>query len=128
MLKSRVTAWCAIAAMLVAGGVPCAGWQPSAQARHDCCASGVCPDRVDAAGHAADVSQSAADQCCGTSETRQQHQASQVTSVSFALPPLVLVSDVPHTAIVVLSHPPRETVPIAARSAPLHILLSVFLI
>jgi hypothetical protein len=114
--------------MLVTGGLPCAGWQTSAEARHDCCTKGACPDTLgEAAGHD-DISQDAANRCCATSEQKNQQDGSQLAAAVFVVAPLVTVSRVPYTELLPVNSPHLDPVPPALPSAPLHVLLSVFLI
>lgn len=115
-------------AMLMAGATPCAGWQASAQARHDCCVDGTCPDAIgEPAGHG-DISQETADQCCATSEAKDQRDRSQAVVGLFAVPPPAAAEVPPHT---VALHPPRpalQTSSVPHHAAPLYVLFSVFLV
>lgn len=127
-MVSGLAARCLLVTMLAAGGVPCAGWQASAEARHDCCAEGACPAMLGQAADHSDISQEAADRCCATSEQKDQRDGSQSPAASFAVPPQAPSNDVPHTAVVYFRCPPPDTFPTALPGAPLYVLFSVFLV
>jgi hypothetical protein len=111
---------------------PCAGWESTAKARHDCCVEGQCPDQVTAdrhsGGHSGGVTQAQADQCCATSEQQHQQRTAQFAGATYLLlPPLERVA-VAATDI----QPPQRTdpvaVPVPSPPARLYLLFSVFLV
>ena len=127
MVKRAAAGWLVIA-MLIAGAAPCAGWQASAHARHDCCVDGVCPDSIgEMAGHG-DVSQEAADRCCATSEEKNQHDRSQSAVVFFAVPPPTASGLLPHVEAVRVRGLILHTIPVLQHAPPLYVLFSVFLV
>lgn len=85
-----------------------------------------CPDQMEQ--HAAPVSQAAADQCCATGEERQQHNQSQSPVRIAASVAVTVIDAVPAFVAPEIEPPADKPVARAARSAPLHVLLSVFLI
>jgi hypothetical protein len=115
-------------AFLATAGVPCAGWQPSAEARHDCCAKGSCPNMLRKAADHDNISQEAADQCCARSEEKNQQNSSQFATVFFAIAPVITVTTVPHTEVFHVRSPRLDHAPPAPASTPRHVLLSVFLV
>jgi hypothetical protein len=131
MLTRLVTA-CVVLTLCGAGIAPCAGWESTAQGRHDCCVEGQCPDQLTAdshsTSHSGTVSQPQADVCCATSEQQNQQQSSQDAGVAFLLAPLVECA----LSTVVDITPPAEIYSRSDRSpsppAPLHLLFSVFLV
>jgi hypothetical protein len=87
-----------------------------------------CPDQMDGERHAAPVSQAAANRCCATGEQRQQDSRSQSPvriAASVAVP---VIDAVPAFVAPEMAPPADKPVAPAPRSAPLHVLLSVFLI
>ena len=83
---------------------------------------------MDGAHHAVPVSQAAANRCCVTGEQRQQNSRSPSPvriAASVAVP---IVDVVPAFVAPVVEAPADKPIAPAARSAPLHVLLSVFLI
>ena len=127
MVRRAAAGWLVIA-MLIAGAAPCAGWQASAQARHDCCVDGVCPDSIGELAGRGDVSQEAADRCCATSEEKNQHDRSQSAVVLFAVPPPTAIGLPPYVDAVHLRRPLLHAIPVARHAAPLYVLFSVFLV
>lgn len=127
----RFVAGFVIMALFVTAGVPCAGWQGSPEARHDCCEKGTCPSMLRKTVDHGDISQEAADQCCARSEEKSQRDSSQLASASFAIAPVVIISTVPHAELVrldSLNSPRLDHAPPAPASIPLHVFLSVFLV
>jgi hypothetical protein len=115
-----------------AGLAPCAGWASTAQARHDCCVEGQCPDQLETDSHSTShrgpISQAQADACCAASEQQNQQRSSQVVGAAFLLAPLVEI--VLHT---LANTGPPELVRMHVSSplpppVPLHLLFSVFLV
>ena len=118
--------------LAVAGLAPCAGWQATPEARRACCApgGGCAGHESQSNGQASGtfVSQTAADNCCATS---QRSDSSPVTS-----------SAVPAVTLAILSTPVptlqperiayREGVPWPGHRhpspVPKHLLLSVFIV
>lgn len=108
----------------------CAGWQATAEARKACCQDGACPldHEAEAAGSPAQVTQTAADDCCAQSPQRDSSPsatafASTITlAVLQSLPPVVLslAPTAPLTA-------PWET-PSPPTHVPKYLLLSVLLV
>lgn len=127
-MLNRVAAGWLIIGMLIAGAAPCAGWQASAQARHDCCTEGVCPDSVDGATDHRGVSQEAADRCCATSEEKNQRDRSQSAVVVFAVAAPATVGVPPHAEAVHFHRPALHTPSVALHPTPLYVLFSVFLV
>jgi hypothetical protein len=130
-MSRRLTAALLTVALIGVGVAPCAGWDSTAQARHDCCVEGQCPGQIETDSHSADhshgVSQTAADQCCATSE-EQNHQR----TAQFAVPTFLVL---PPTESVVAANdltPPEradaDVLPIPSPQTRLHLLFSVFLV
>lgn len=127
-MMRRAAAGLVVIAMLLAGATPCTGWQASAEARHDCCVNGTCPDSLGETGGQTDISQEAADQCCASSEGKDQRDGSQSAAAFFAVPPPGTLGDVAHTASVSLRPSLPRHLPLAQPAAPLYVLYSVFLV
>ena len=131
-MSRRLAAALLVFALFGVGVAPCAGWESTAKARHDCCVEGQCPDQIktdDHSGrHPGGVTQTEADQCCATSEQQNEQRSAQFTGATFLLlPPLesVIVAAADIT-------PPDRTdpfaVPVPSPPARLHLLYSVFLV
>lgn len=131
MLMARRMA-AALVALAMFGVAPCAGWESTAKARHDCCVDGQCPGQVEADGHSGNhsggVTQALADQCCANSEQQNQQRSAQFAGATFVpLPPLesvvIAAADI---------QPPERidpfAVPVPSPPARLHLLFSVFLV
>jgi hypothetical protein len=88
-MLSQATAALLVLTLFGASAGPCAGWESSAQARHDCCVDGHCPDEVSSASghssHPGAVTQAEADRCCAASEQKHQQRATQFADATFAL-------------------------------------------
>ena len=132
VMARRMAAALVVFAMFGVGAVPCAGWEPTAQARHDCCVEGQCPGQIETKSHSGDhsggVTQAQADQCCATSEQQnQQRSAPQVGATFLLLPPVesvvVAASDIKPP-----ERPDPFAVPVPSPPARLHLLFSVFLV
>jgi hypothetical protein len=126
-MARRLSSAVVLLSFLVAG-TPCAGWALGADARRECCMRDHCPDQMDGERHAAPVSQAAANRCCATGEQRQQDSRSQSPvriAASVAVP---VIDAVPAFVAPEMAPPADKPVAPAPRSAPLHVLLSVFLI
>ena len=74
------------------------------------------------------MSQDAADRCCATGEQKQQNDRSQAPVRPVPVAPVVLATVVPEYVVAELYRPGHAPLVPPVRSAPLHILLSVFLI
>jgi hypothetical protein len=106
----------------------CAGWQPTPEARQQCCRDGACPlHRHQDGASRTQLTQAAADDCCAQSAHDSSPSgtvfASTVTlAVLVAIPSVVstLAPTVPLTA-------PWET-PSPPAHVPKHLLLSVLLV
>ena len=130
--RLRVVTACLVLSLLGARIAPCAGWESTAQARHDCCVEGQCPEQLTADRHSTShngpVSQPQADVCCATSEQQNQQRSSQDAGVACLLASLVECA----LSTVVDIRPPAEIYSRADRSpsppAPLHLLFAVFLV
>ena len=131
-MASRLTSVVLVLALFGAGVAPCAGWESTAQARHDCCVDGQCPDQIEADSHSENhpggVTQAQADQCCANSEQQNQQRSAQFAGSTFLLLP-------PSERVVVAAAditPPERTdpfaVPVPSPPARLHLLYSVFLV
>ena len=127
-MMRRFAAGFVVIAMLVAGAAPCAGWQASAEARHDCCATGACPDSLGETAGQTNISQEAADQCCASAEEKDQRDGPQSAAAFFAVPPPGALGDVAHTASVYLRRSLPRNLPLTHPAAPLYVLYSVFLV
>ena len=110
------------------GGTPCAGWELSSEARRDCCEPGHCPDHMGGPTDPAGPSQDAADRCCAAGEQKQQQDRSQSPVRPVPVAPVMLSIVVPEYLVAQLHRPGRAPLVPPVRSAPLHVLLSVFLI
>jgi hypothetical protein len=92
-----------------------------------CCEEGLCDASMNHGGSPSDFSQTAADQCCATSEQRgQQHRSQSPERIVLIAAPIVLSAAPVSPATVERSRPVRVSA--AARSAPLHVLFSVYLV
>jgi hypothetical protein len=131
-MASRLASVVLVLALFGAGVAPCAGWESTAQSRHDCCVDGQCPDQIEADSHSGNhpggVTQAQADQCCANSEQQNQQRSAQFAGATFLLLP-------PSERVVVAAAditPPERTdpfaVPVPSPSARLHLLFSVFLV
>lgn len=132
--RLRVVAALLVLSLFGAGVAPCAGWQSTAEARHDCCVEGQCPDQLTAdshsASHRAPVSHSQADQCCAASERQQQQSRSTPSAVA------AFVLAAPVDVVVLPANDIRRPGSLAAEiggpvpspPASLHLLYSVFLV
>jgi hypothetical protein len=131
-MARRLAAALIVFALVGVSVAPCAGWESTAKARHDCCVDGQCPDQIEADSHSGahpgGVTQALADQCCATSEQQNQQRSAQFAGATFLLLP-------PSESVVVAAAditPPKRTDPFAvpAPSPParLHLLYSVFLV
>jgi hypothetical protein len=132
LMANRLVAGFVAVALLGVGVAPCAGWESTAQARHDCCVEGQCPGQFERAGHgtdhADDMTQAQADRCCATSEQQNQSRSTQFVGTAFLLAP-------PVERLVALAEdirPPDRldphAVPVLSPPARLHLLFSVFLV
>jgi hypothetical protein len=106
----------------------CTGWQPTPEARRQCCKDGACPQhRHDDSASSMQMTQSAADECCAVSERHESRPspAAYAPTITMAvlqsLPP-VIVSLAPMTP------PPAWESPSPPTHVPKHLLLSVFLV
>lgn len=127
MLRRSATGLVLIA-ILMSGAAPCAGWQASAQARHDCCAEGMCPDAVGSMPDHGTMSQAAADQCCATSEEKGQRDSSRLVAAFFAVAPPAAVDAPPHTGPTRPARPPLRAISAALHPTARHVLFAVFLV
>jgi hypothetical protein len=127
VMVRRSAAGLVLIAMLMSGAVPCAGWQASAQARHDCCEEGMCPDAVGKMPGHGTMSQTA-DQCCATSEDEGQRDSSRLVTAFFAVPPPVPVALLPHTESARPARPPLHEISAALDPTARHVLFAVFLV
>jgi hypothetical protein len=131
-LITRLVAALSVLACAAGGWAPCAGWQPTAEARRACCAQkGQCPMHRSAGAAAtrdAVVSQIEADGCCASSEreTSAPSTASHVVSCPLA----VVASAIPALAPSLLTFRTLRPEPSLSgvNAVPTHLLLSVFLI
>ena len=116
---------------LVAGAWrPCAGWEPTAEARMSCCVRKAACAMHKRGGHRVDsaVTQAAADACCAASERQDTSQPSLTVVLPPTLAPLGgLFAERPILPArwVDLHRPPPL---LASRELPRHLLLSVFVI
>ena len=131
-MARRLAAVLVVFVMFGVGVAPCAGWESSAKARHDCCVEGQCPDQVEADSHSGShpggVTQAQADQCCANSEQQNQQRSAQFADATFLLlPPLegIVVAAVDITPPEL---PDSFAVPVLSPPARLHLLFSVFLV
>ena len=131
-MASRLTAALLVFALFGVSVAPCAGWEFTAKARHDCCVEGQCPDQIEATGHAGGhsggVTQAQADQCCANSEQQNQQRMAQFAGPTFLLLP-------PSENVVLTAEdlrPPEhldlDVIPVLSPPARLHLLYSVFLV
>jgi hypothetical protein len=127
-MVSRAAAGLVLIAMLTAGATPCAGWQASAQARHDCCQDGMCPGSVGDDRAQGEHSQATADRCCATSEEKSQRDASRSVVAFFAVPAPAPLDLLPRTDPIHPAGPPLQAMPVALHAPPLYVLFSVFLV
>ncbi len=132
-MLSRVTALAVVLTLFGAGAIPCAGWETTAQARHDCCVDGQCPDEVsNATGHSGDhagtMTQAEADRCCATSEQKHQQRASQFAVSSFALSPPAEAAIFDSITLLLPLEIVRDLAPAPSPPTRLHVLFSVFLV
>jgi len=106
----------------------CAGWQPTPQARRQCCQGGACPMHHEDGASRMQITQAAADDCCAQSPQRESNPSSTAFAATItlavfqSLPPVVLT-----LAPVALVSVPWETPSPPAR-VPKHLLLSVLLV
>lgn len=128
----RLVTACLVLSLVGAGVAPCAGWASSAQARHDCCIEGQCPDQLKtddhSTGHTGPVSQAQADACCAASEQKHQQESAQFVDAAFVLlqPVDGLATLAIDGAALGLALPHLD--PIHPPATPLHVLFSVFLV
>jgi len=109
----------------------CAGWQPTPEARRDCCRSGACPLQRHGHGAGKAITQQMADDCCSSAS---QHRDSS-PSPSNSAPAMTLavlhagqaVAVVETAAIAMNASWSRET-PSPPAHVPKHLLLSVLLV
>ena len=131
-MAKRLSALLVTLALFGVGVAPCAGWEATAQARHDCCVDGKCPDQIEADSHSGDhpngVTHAQAVQCCASSEQQNQQRSAQFAGATFLLLP-------PLDSVVVEAadiRPPEQAdpfaVPVPSPPARLHLLFSVFLV
>ena len=131
-MARRLAAALVVLALVGAGVAPCAGWESTAEARHDCCVEGQCPDQVESGSHSGShpggVTQAQADQCCAASEQQNQQRSAQFAGTTFLLLP-------PVQRVIVAAadfRPPERTDsfagPVLSPPARLHLLYSVFLV
>jgi hypothetical protein len=128
-LRNRLASLGCVLALMQGVVAQCAGWQPTPEARRQCCQDGVCPlhHRENSAPRT-QISQAAADDCCAQSERHESSPSQTVfaptvtLAVIHSLPPVVLnlVPTVPRSAPLEAPSPPSHV--------PTHVLLSVFLI
>ena len=132
-MLSQATAALLVLTLFGASAGPCAGWESSAQARHDCCVDGHCPDEVSSAAghgnHSGALPQAEADRCCAASEQKHQQRAAQFADASFALISPAATSTVLDSVAPLL--PDRiagDRAPAPSPPTRLHVLFSVFLV
>jgi hypothetical protein len=128
VILRRSAAGLVVIAMLMTGAAPCAGWQASAQARHDCCEAGMCPDAVGSMPAHGTMSQAAGDQCCATSEEKAQRDSSRLAAVFFAVPAPVPADLLPHAESLRPARPPLHATSAALQPTARHVLFAVFLV
>jgi hypothetical protein len=131
-MSRRLTAALLAVALIGVGVAPCAGWESTAKARHDCCVEGQCPGQIEtdshSAGHSSGVSQTAADQCCATSEQQDQQRTAQFAGQTFlVLPPSASIL-VTQDELKLPELSDLHAVPILSPPTRLHLLFSVFLV
>jgi hypothetical protein len=133
MVSRLVATAVVVIALLGAGVAPCAGWQSTPKDRADCCEKGQCPGEISngashPGGHSGNLSQAQADQCCATSEQKNQQGSAQSVNAAFVLLQPVAV---PVTLPLAVPLPDRafpDVIPIHPPPTPLHVLFSVFLV
>lgn len=109
---------------------PCAGWQPTPEARQACCAKGgqCLMHQQRGSTERTVVSQADADRCCAASEEHDSTPSS--SSVASGITVAVLVSPFP---VLALAHTAqrldsRAPAPASPKPVPKHLLFSVFLV
>ena len=131
ILTQRLAAFAAVLALSV-GNLAGAGWQPTPEARMECCTSGTdCPmhkSESHRSGSTHSVTQAQADTCCAASSNRTQSPTAVST---FGLANAASLQAV--VAVVVPVAAPaleewRALVPLPLSPVPKHLLLSVFLV
>jgi len=131
-MSRRLTAALLTVALIGAGVAPCAGWESTAKARHDCCVDGQCPGQIEtgrhAGAHSGGIPQAAADQCCATSEQQSQQHATQFAGPSFFLLPPAENVFVTADELKPPERPDLHVAPIPSPPTRLHLLFSVFLV
>jgi Cation efflux family len=127
-LVQRAAAILCVMAFAHAGVIQCAGWQPTAEARRQCCRSGACPvQHHQQTGSGQALTQAAADTCC-LSSPRNDSRPSSAFLTSVTLPPLTLVAFVVPAVVSASPVGPRWETPSPPAQVPRHLLLSVLLV
>lgn len=128
-MVARTVAALIVVALLGPSVAPCAGWQPTPEARMDCCVEGQCPDELTAdAGRSAPKSQAEADQCCATAEQKHQQGSAQSVDAAFVLLQPVAPVTTPSIDVPLPGRTLRHEAPVHPPPTPLHVLFSVFLV
>jgi hypothetical protein len=107
----------------------CAGWQPTPEARRQCCQDGACPLHHQSDGRSqTQITQSAADDCCAQS---QRHESSPSGTVFASTMTLAVVQSLSLVALTPLPLVPLSA-PWETPSPPTHVakhlLFSVLLV
>ena len=132
-MLTRVAALAAVLTLFGADAVPCAGWEATADARHDCCVEGRCPDEVSSGSahsgsHGGPMTQADADRCCAASEQKHQQRNSQFADSSFALSPPAEAPRFDSMLAFVPARIERDPAPEPSPPTRLHVRFSVFLV
>lgn len=129
----RISVLMLMLALIDAHAAVCAGWQPTPEARMDCCIEDcTCPmhdSKSDSSESAKSLTQAEADSCCASSEREDSSPSnpSIVAPISNAVLGQAVVIPAPIPSLV-LSDNWRTAVPIPAAPVARHVLLSVFLV
>lgn len=128
----RLAAVAAVMVLSIGNLVACAGWEPSPDARMACCADeDTCPMHRAQAHHSTskrNVSQAEADNCCASSERHETAPA----GTAFVLQGVLAIAPNPIAEISpsfgAITDARRFLAPLPRSPAPIHLLLSVFLL
>jgi hypothetical protein len=131
-MSRHLTAALLTVALIGVGVAPCAGWESTAKARHDCCVEGQCPGQIEtdshSRGHSSGVSRTAADRCCATSEQQNQQRTAQFAGPIFLVLPPTESVDVATDDLTPPERSDADVLPIPSPPTRLHLLFSVFLV
>ena len=127
----QLVAACTILALMPGAAALCAGWQATAEARLDCCASSACAaEHVGSArgDNSNAVTQAEADDCCAAAESRQPTSSQSPGPVAATIGPVITYLIIPAAPLPAIPDADSSVPSPIADHVSRHVLLAVFLL